>query len=495
MLKMRGNPHVYELNTRVFIQRLSEKYDKPLTLLKIPDEEWQTLILRGFDMVWLMGVWQRSPGARRIALLDPSLRQRYDQALPDWSDGDIVGSPYAIYTYKLDESLGKQEDLARLKSKLNYLRLGLMLDFVPNHLAFDHPWTLYHPDWFIQGRESDVHTHPDWFFSPDGKIHLAHGRDPYFPPWTDTVQMNFFSRELRKALIAELINISEVADGVRCDMAMLALNNVFSKVWGEVISGYNQPETEFWVEAIDRVKQRVPDFVFLGEVYWGLESKLHELGFDFTYDKQLYDLLRFKTPEEIRSYLVQNDSNLHHTAHFIENHDEPRAITAFGHEQSIAASVVLDTIPGLRLFHDGQFEGRRIQLPIQLVREPAEISNPELRKFYDLLLGIINTAAFHEGKWDLAAIGPTGESNQTYRNLLAWIWQYGDRLKIVVVNYSGNQAQGIVKLVQLSGDTGMVEFTDELTGITRTQDKNTVRKQGLDISLGPWQAQILDFPA
>jgi hypothetical protein len=490
---MRRHPHLYEVNARVFMRRVCEKYRQALTLATVPDEEWQLLTGRGFDLVWLMGVWQRSPGARQQALLDSALRREYDKALPGWTDDDVAGSPYAVYAYSLDPALGKQRELAQVKSRLNRRGLGLIVDFVPNHLAFDHPWTLSHPEWFVQGRESDARTHPGWFFSPDGSIYLAHGRDPNFPPWNDTVQVNFYSSDLRQALINELLRIAEVADGVRCDMAMLALNSIFEQVWGEVVKDHPQPETEFWAEAIARVKRQRPDFLFLAEVYWGLELELQQMGFDFTYDKLFYDRLRFCNPGDIRSHLMADDLYQRRSARFIENHDEPRAVAAFGREPSLAAAVVLATVPGLRLFHDGQLEGRRIRLPIHLVREAKEADDPETMRFYDRLLTVCNAPAFHEGKWMLIETGQACEGNERHHSLLAWSCRHSKQFKIVVVNYSPDRAQGWLRLPLPVENMKRVVFRDELTGTTYMRDPDELCGQGLYVDLDPWHAYILDL--
>lgn len=486
------HPHLYEINARIFIKRISEKYRRALTLATVPEEEWQLLRNRGFDLVWLMGVWQRSPGARQQALLHPALRQEYDQALPGWSDLDVAGSPYAVYAYRLDPELGQSGELAQLKSRLNRQGLGLLLDFVPNHLALDHPWTLTHPRRFVYGSKAHARRHPEWFFSADGMIYLAHGRDPNFPPWTDTVQVNFRSTDLRQALINKLLQIAEVADGVRCDMAMLALNDVFGKVWGEVVKDYSPLKTEFWAEAIEQVKRQRPGFLFLAEVYWGLERKLQEMGFDFTYDKSLYDRLRFSSPDEIRSHLMMDDLYQQRSARFIENHDELRAMVAFGRERSLAAAVVLATVPGLRLFHDGQLEGRSIRLPIQLVREPKEADDPEIRRFYHQLLAVCSAPAFHRGEWTLVEPSQAWVGNESHRSLLTWCWRYAEQVKLAVVDYSPNRAQGWLKLPLPLEKVGRVVFRDELTGTTYLRDAGELRSQGLYVDLSPWQAHIWD---
>jgi hypothetical protein len=488
---MHSHPHLYEINARLFLRRLGGKYRRTLTLATVPDDEWRLLAQLGFDLVWLMGVWQRSFGSRKKALQHPALRLDYDKALPDWQDEDVAGSPYAVYAYTLDSALGEPEELPQLREKLNRLGLRLIVDFVPNHLAYDHPWVLSHPEWFVRGKEADARANPDWFFSPAQGVYLAHGRDPYFPPWTDTAQMNFHSTDLRHALINEMLRIAEVADGVRCDMAMLVLNDVFGQIWGKVVSDFPRPATEFWSEAIERVKQQKPDFLFLAEAYWGLEWKLQTFGFDFTYDKTLYDRLRHSTPSEIRAHLRAEKLYQQRSIRFIENHDEPRAVTAFGQERSLAAAVVMATVPGLRLFHDGQLEGRRIRVPVQLAREPDEAVDAEIMEFYQRLLTACRAPAFHEGEWSLLEVIPAGTGNESHHNLLAWCWRYAAQFKVVVVNYSPNPAQGRLKLPPLE-TKGKIILRGELSDRILTQNAGELMNPGLYLDLSPWQACIFD---
>jgi glycosidase len=485
---MRRNPHLYEINTRLFLGRMSEKYGKRLTIAAIPEETWQEISRCGFDLVWLMGVWRRSPASRRKTRLDPSLRQGYDEALPGWSDGDIDGSPYAVREYSLDPSLGGASELAELKARLNRHDLGLVLDFVSNHLAIDHPWTVTHPERFVGGGEAAVRAHPDWFFSPKKGSYLAYGRDPNFPPWTDTAQLNFYSSDLRQALIRELLRVAGAADGVRCDMAMLALADVFRRTWGEITGGPG-PSAEFWAEAIRQVRQKIPGFLCLAEVYWGLERELQGLGFDFTYNKDLYDALRFASPSEIRR-LLADASSLARSVNFIENHDEKRAVTAFGRERSLAAAIVIATIPGLRLFHDGQLEGCRIRLPVQMVRGPEETPDAGIMAFYRRLLAIANRPVFHDGEWQLLELTRAWEGNESHQNLLAWSWRYAGEAMIVVVNYSAHPAQGRLKVMLPEVEIAGLSFLDELTGVTYKRDSAEVRNEGLYIALEPYQSHI-----
>ena len=447
---MRLNPHLFEVNAFRLLLRLSEKAGKPLTLEAVPEEEWTVLRESGIDIVWLMGVWKRSPGGRQKALNDPALREAYGRALPGWTEKDVTGSPYAVHRYTLDPFLGGEGTLAELKQRLNRLGLKLVLDFVPNHLAFDHPWTFDHPEYFVGAKEPEKSEHPDWFFEAKPGVFLAHGRDPYFPPWYDTVQINYFSPAAREAMRGELEKIAGVCDGVRCDMAMLPMNDIFERVWGP-LAGL-KPEKEFWPETIERIRAKHPDFIFMAEAYWDMEYRLQQMGFDFTYDKTLYDRLLHGGAQDVRAHLRAEKEYQCRSARFIENHDEKRAVEAFGFQRSLAAAAAAATVPGLRFFYEGQWEGHKVHTPIQLARERREKAEPAARNFYDTLLTTVDKPVFHEGRWQLLD-APSPE-------LLAWSWELNSRGTIVIINYSPAAFKGAI--------------------------------QGKEVDLGPWGVHIIE---
>ena len=136
---------------------------------------------------------------------------------------------------------------------------------------------------------------------------LALGRDPFFPAWPDVVQLNAFSPELRAAVVETLRAIADQCDGVRCDMAMLVMNDTFAKTWDD--RGGERPADDYWPTVISAVRQTHPDFRFLAEAYWDLEWELQQQGLDFCYDKRLYDRLmqrgrRTGTPPPARRRLL-----------------------------------------------------------------------------------------------------------------------------------------------------------------------------------------------
>ncbi len=273
---------------------------KPVTLATVPDQEWDALAAHGFDAVWLMGVWERSPAGIAISMKNEGLLADFRRALPDFSPEDNVGSPYCVRRYVVDQHLGGPEGLAAARKKLADRGMRLILDFVPNHVAPDHPWVTEHPDYFIQGSVDDLAQKPGEFFQAGGKV-LALGRDPFFAPWADVVQFNGFHPGLRKAIIETVGSIAGQCDGMRCDMAMLLMTPIFERTWGHRAGP--RPEKEYWSEVIQGVRKRYPDVLFMAEAYWDKEWELQQQGFDYCYDKRLYDRLEHDPAESVRLHL------------------------------------------------------------------------------------------------------------------------------------------------------------------------------------------------
>ncbi|MGH9682451.1 MAG: alpha-amylase family glycosyl hydrolase, partial [Candidatus Acidiferrales bacterium] len=367
----RPHPHLYEINTWAWIEELSAKLGRKIDLRDVPDNEWDNIASLGFDFVWLMGVWERSPVGRRFFQTDTASFPGFDEALPGWKLSQVVGSPYSVYRYQPDPRIGSWADLDFVREKLRARHIGLILDFVANHTAPDHPWTTSHPEYYVRGTEDDFRKDPSAFYLVETETEpnlLAYGRDPYFPPWRDVVQLNYFEPAARSALIAALRRLATHCDGVRCDMAMLVLNDIFARTWGPLLKGYEPPPREFWSEAI----AAIPQFVWLAEVYWNCEEPVQTLGFQFTYDKGLYDALRDGHIDEVHARLSADLPAQSRAARFLENHDEARSAAVFGSAKREAFGTLIATLPGMRFYHHGQLDGRKIHLPI-----PLAVATPE----------------------------------------------------------------------------------------------------------------------
>jgi len=392
-------------------------------------------------------------------------------------------------THRPDPRLGSWTDLDHARAQLHARGLGLLLDFVPNHTALDHPWVRTHPDFYLQGTKGDYEREPAAFFmvrsARGGPRYLARGRDPFFPPWTDTAQLNHFHPPTRAALGREIQTIAAHCDGLRCDMAMLVLNDIFARTWDQQLRGCERPATEFWPE----VTAAAPRLLWLAEAYWNLEWQLQQLGFHFTYDKRLYDRLRH-APREVYLHLKADWDYQKGLARFLENHDEPRAAVVFGRERFEAVATLVGTLPGMRFFHQGQLEGRRHHLPVQLARAGPEPPDPLIRSFYERLLPISHAEVFHRGEWCLLQRRPAGDS--TFEGLIPYRWRSKSAYKLVVANLAGYTAQGIVPLEGEIEPGRDYDFYDQLNDVHYERGGEDLVRHGLFVRLEAHRAHLFD---
>jgi len=475
-------PTLYEINTWVWLSELSLKTGTSVDLGSVPSAEWDAIAAFGFDAVWFMGVWERSPEGIAIANKNKNLVDDFRRALPDFKPEDNVGSPYCIRRYTVDKHLGGPKGLATARQELAQRGMKLLLDFVPNHLAPDHPWVCEHPEYFVVGDDKDLESDPASFLATGGNA-FARGRDPYFPAWPDVLQLNAFQPGLRQAVIETVSSIAAQCDGVRCDMAMLLLNQIFERTWGSRAG--QRPPTEYWDDVIPAVKKAYPNVRFIAEAYWDLEWELQQHGFDFCYDKRLYDRVEHDNAENVRLHLCADLAYQQKLLRFLENHDEPRAAATFSSAKEQAAAVTIFSLPGARLFHEGQFEGRTVRLPIFLGRRPEEPVNRALQTFYNKLLAAINAPIFRDGEWKLCErIG--WPDNQSCQNLVAWSWVKDEDRRLVVVNLSDSRSQARVQVPwkEVRGETW--RLIDALLDASYDRDGEEMAASGLYVELQPW---------
>jgi hypothetical protein len=288
----------------------------------------------------------------------------------------------------------------------------------------------------------------------------------------------------------ELLKLAGIADGVRCDMAMLILPEIFRRTWGErslPTDGSPPVDEPFWPETIGRVKAKNPGFIFMAEVYWDLEWTLMQQGFDYCYDKSLYDRLRSRDAAEVRAHLWADIAYQNRLARFLENHDEPRAAYDFSLPQHQAAAVITFLTPGLRFFHEGQLEGRRVKVSMHQGRRLQEPIDPQLQEFYRKLLACLKRPEVREGCWQLVDVRPAWDGNPTWDRFLAFAWEGDNQQRLIVaVNYGPTQGQCQVSIPWDDLKGKKVILPDLMHAAHYEWQGDDLCNQGLYVDLPAW---------
>ena len=481
-------PSLYQVNTRVWLTELSRNLSKRATLDDIPDEALDQLAEMGFDWVWFLSVWTTGELGRKVSRENLVFRQDFEETLQDLSEQDIDGSGFAIADYKVHPDLGGEQALQRLRARLKKRGVKLMLDFVPNHMGPDHPWVQDHPEYFVSGTSEDLETDPGNYTklkSKDREVILAYGRDPYFSGWPDTVQVDFSNAVAAEAMMKELLTIAGQCDGVRCDMAMLILPEVFENTWG-------RRAAPFWPVAIPAVRKEYPEFLFMAEVYWEMEWELQQQGFDYTYDKRLYDRLHEGNTTGVRQHFFAGLGFQDRLVRFLENHDEARAASAFEKKKHEAAALITFLSPGLRFFHQGQVTGKRKKISPHLVRGPEESKDIEIEKFYGKLLGILKEAVFRNGQWSLLNCMPAWAGNDSSYSFLVFAWEQDEQRILVAVNYAPHQGQCLVQLNFADIRNKTIQLRDMMSEAVYERSGTELLSTGLFLDMPAWGYHVFD---
>jgi hypothetical protein len=280
--------------------------------------------------------------------------------------------------------------------------------------------------------------------------------------------------------------MAEFCDGMRCDMAMLMLTDNFHQTWEAQLGSTPIPREEFWQEAT----RSVPEFIWIAEAYSDSEWALQQLGFKYTYDKRFYDRLRDGFVRDVYLHLKAEWDFQVRSVRFLENHDEGRAATVFGKSRLPAIAVLASTVPGMHFFNDGQIEGFRTQLVVQLARARDEVTDMEIQRVYERILKIADAPEFHTRGWKLLEIAETDD--RTTSDLIAYRWRDGERLKLVVVNLGGGTATGRLYLEDEVVRAKMVRFDDLLNDRTYERQASDLKRWGLFIKLQAFGAHVFD---
>ena len=493
------NPLLFQINTRVRIDELTKAAGRQATLDDFPEAELESLAAQGYDFAYFLGVWQTGEyGMKKsIKLLDlePCMKGLPREA--------ACSSPFAVIDYSVHSDFGGDQALQRLKERCHKYGLRLMVDLVPNHMAVDHPWTSSDPNLLIQGNEPCIGGSPQNFFRKDGKI-FAHGKDMYYDGWEDTVQINYGHPRAREEMCKVLCKMASLSDGVRCDMAMLLCEDILEKTWNDRLNpwdGTPRARGEFWPPTIQAAKKVNPGFTFVAECYWDREYQLHTFGFDFAYDKTLYDRLKELDVGKVRGHLMADLGYQSKLVRFLENHDEERAADSWKEtSMHMAAAVISFTIPGMHFIHDGQQEGRvkRISMHVNCRQKlEHDVKDKNIAGKYAALIKAHGCKAIHDvgSDWRGCTTTPSQDGNPSHEHMVAHVNWKDQEAALTVVNFFGEYSNGHVILPAkhfgyLRGKK--VKLTDMLSDcvIEKPGDVLLGEHGGLWFNLKPWQSHL-----
>ncbi|OQR83869.1 alpha-amylase [Achlya hypogyna] len=531
-----ANPIIYEISTRPWLYELSIKYNRPISLsdpAAVALIQKELLALQAAyrpDYIWMMGVWEL--GAYGLNLDRTTKQAEFNTILPGYANEDVIGSPYAVANYTCNPSIGSDADLRSLKTFLNSHGMKLMLDFVPNHVAVDHPWTCSHPEYLLPIDQANLGAHscakgPSVKPPCQASRKFYTGGDYWNSGWTDTVQLNYWNPALRAAQIDTLRHIASLADGIRCDMAMSVLNREIALAWvkddlnwecttgsqGRMPDVYanNPPTTEFWADAITALRKSHPDLLLMAENYnYGFtptpeDVYLQSLGFDLTYDM---DALKKLTQTPIGTgqndflNLVRGHGSYAKSVHFVENHDDNRAAgTMFNFKASAAraGAAAVATLPGAKLFFHGQFDCNPNRLSVQLRRGVKWAPDAYCNTWFQDLLATLADDVHQKGSWQGAMSAPYSTPDGS--NVVAWKWKYNCTERLVVVNFRDAWSNVNVPLLfpNIANKSTLVVVTERLLGAGLTTKRSwtlpvkQLESTGLSVVLSNFDSQIFDY--
>ena len=385
-------------STFVWLDQLSKAYRRGIHRLdQVPDEELDTLARRGFNALWLIGVWERSKASQRIKQLT--------------GNPDAAASAYSLFDYTIAEELGGEGAYLNLRDRAMARGIRMGSDMVPNHTGIDSRWVIEHPDWFIS---LPYPPYPAYRFdgpdlSTDGRVeikiedhyynktdaavvfrrrdrwsgesrYIYHGNDGTSYPWNDTAQLNYLNAEVREAVIQKILYVARLSPVIRFDAAMTLAKQHYQRLWfpapgtgGAIPSraehGRTKPEfdaafpVEFWREVVDRCAAEVPGTLLLAEAFWLLEGYfVRTLGMHRVYNSAFMNMLRDEENANYRSVIkntIEFDPEiLKRYVNFMNNPDERTAVDQFGKgDKYFGVCTLMATLPGLPMFGHGQVEG------------------------------------------------------------------------------------------------------------------------------------------
>jgi glycosidase len=524
-------------HTVVWLAQLSLRYERQITRLDdIPDEALQELAHRGFNGLWLVGLWQRSPASRKIKHLTGHPR--------------AVASAYSISEYEIAQHLGGDEALRTFRRKAAKSGIRLAADMVPNHTGMDAPWMIQHPDYYLSTKDSpidqyrfgganlsetdeiELYLEDHYLDRTDAAVvfkrvetstgdvsYIYHGNDGVDTPWNDTAQLNFLRADVRKAVIAQILDIARRFPILRFDAAMTLTRQHFRRLWFPQQGDQGNVETrkkhglsqndfdelfsqEFWREVVEKVHKEIPGTLLLAESYWLTENFFaHALGMHRVYNAAFMHSLAKEDNAQFRLGLKKvlhfNPALLARYVNYMSTPDEQSALSQFGKgDKYFGVSTLLATLPGLPLFAHGQVEGLEERYAMDFA-QPRLDESPDVQmigRHHQQIVPLLQQRALFASAENFQLFDVLDADGDPLEDIIAFSNRAEDMRALVLYNNSptalvGNISPQLVEVLELSSAQSW--RTEELHSATELEWETAIlRKEGLPVSLAAYQSQV-----
>lgn len=517
-------------STFVWLDQLSRTYKRPIrTLADIPDEELSTLASRGFNALWLIGVWKRSEASRTI-------KQRM-------GNPNAAPSAYALHSYDIADELGGEEAYANLRDRAAQFGVRLASDMVPNHMGLDSDWVERHPDWFIQTARAPFPSHtfngPDLgrgnvsIFLEDGYWRRSdaapefmridrrtgearfvyHGNDGTSLPWNDTAQLDLLNPEVREALIQTILHVARKFPIVRFDAAMTYAKQHVQRLWyptpgseGGIPSrsDHAMPEhefqakmpREFWMDVVDRVAKEAPNTLLLAEAFWMMEGYfVRTLGMHRVYNSAFMNMM--KTEDNagyrriLKEVLAYDPEILCRFVNFMNNPDEEPAAIQFGRgEKYFGVCTLLATLPGLPMFGHGQIEGFAEKYGMEFLRANwDEAVDFGLLEHHERVISpLLKKRELFSGASNFRLFDLIDENGHVDESVFAYTNEFeGERALVVYKNGNGERRRGVLRYAAPLPDGTRTPISEAL-GINSSRPRVLVMQNARTPECASWQS-------
>ena len=360
-----------------------------------------------------------------------------------------LGSYYSVQDYTgINPEFGTKEDFQNLVNQIHEMGMHVIIDWVANHTAWDHPWTQTNPDFY--------YTDADGNFTP-----------PHDTDWSDVIQLEYENHDLWDAMISEMRYwVEEVnIDGFRCDVAYLV-------------------PAEFWNRARRELEGVKPIFMLAEADHPELMEHAFNAGYSWTSHHAMNRIAQGEDNVSAldKYFFEENQGNYPlgtFKINFISNHDENSwAGTVFDRlgDAMEAFAVFSNTVEGMFLLYNGQEAGLDKMLEFF---EKDEIDWSDL-KYQDFYTKLFELKANNRALWNGLAGGKMKRVNTNDdESIFAFTREKDGDKVLVVLNLSAEP-----NTVKFSGEN----FVGAYTELFSAQEK--IIEAEFTLEMEPWAYKV-----